>query len=156
MIQVTLSEGAQEVAKLLATTRTDTNRKFGVKDTQVGTQERSEIELEGVASEIAFAELYNVMFDMTTEPRSGGADCILWDGRRVDVKCTKYPTGKLLLKPDAITADVDIYVLMVGTFPTYTFIGWAYTEELAHPDNITDLGHGPTYALEQDRLRRRL
>ena len=48
--------------------------------------------------------------------------------------------------------DVDVYVLMVGTFPTYSWIGWATAQELLIEDNLVDLGYGPTYALEQAAL----
>jgi len=48
--------------------------------------------------------------------------------------------------------DAGIYVLMIGEFPTYRLAGWAYSIVLLNDANITDLGYGPTYALNQNEL----
>jgi hypothetical protein len=45
---------------------------------------------------------------------------------------------------------------MVGEFPTYEFKGFFPGEEVFKPENLVDLGHGPTYGISQDRLKMEL
>ena len=42
---------------------------------------------------------------------------------------------------------------MVGQFPTYSFRGMANASYLKQESNITDLGRGKVYALEQSKLK---
>ena len=71
---------------------------------------------------------------------------------KVDVKATKYKTGRLLARTSKAMEDSDLYALMIGEFPTYTFVGWAWNHELLKEENIIDLGHGEGFALSQDQL----
>jgi len=107
-----------------------------------------------VGAEIAFCKLYNIYPDLTITHRSGGYDCITCSGAKVDVKATIYFSGKLLAVINKHKSDADIYVLMVGKFPTYTWVGWAKAGDLLSDENIIDLGYGPTYALSQDKLNK--
>jgi len=113
-------------------------------------------DLEGVAAEIAFGRMRNLFPDLSIGPRSGGPDFIGRDGSGIDVKTTTYDDGQLIATPKKAGDDgVDWYVLMVGTFPgPYEFKGYASREELFLPENLTDLGHGPTYALPQSALHK--
>ena len=62
--------------------------------------------------------------------------------------------GKLLLRPSKVEKKrtCDYYALVTGKMPKYRIVGWASAAELIDKKNLTDLGHGPTYALEQDKL----
>jgi hypothetical protein len=73
-------------------------------------------------------------------------------GKKIDVKTTKYQNGKLLAVLKKKEEDTDVYVLMLGEFPTYRYAGWAWASELIDERNIKNLGYGPTYVMEQDRL----
>jgi len=78
---------------------------------------------------------------------------IKYNGEKVDVKTTRYKNGRLLAKLNARKDEVDIYLLVVGTFPEYTVIGYAKKNELLDEKNIIDLGHGEGYGLTQDMLK---
>ena len=44
-------------------------------------------------------------------------------------------------------------MLMVGSFPSYTFAGLASKEELLNLKNIMNLGWGELFALDQSSLK---
>ena len=152
MITVTLDEGTQYTAQRLAQLRYQSNREAGVDNGRIGPQSDWQTDLDGIGAELAFCQLTNLWPDLSIKPRKGGADCRSHRGKTIDVKTTRHSGGRLLATTDKQLEDADIYVLMVGSFPTYTWIGWATAEELLNRKNITDLGYGPTYALEQSAL----
>lgn len=78
-----------------------------------------------------------------------------WDlsmqGRRIQVKWTRYSDGQLLAALNQPTM-ADYYVLVTGgTTDEFTIPGWATLSELKA--SIKDLGYGKTYALSQSELR---
>jgi hypothetical protein len=91
---------------------------------------------------------------MSIYPRKGGHDCLTHKNKKINVKSTKYKTGRLLTKMDTNPKDSDYFVLMVGEFPSYEFKGYIESEELIQEKNIIDLGHGPGYGIEQERLKK--
>ena len=153
-MKITLTEHEQRIAHFLAKERYNVNRDNNVHDAKKGEQSNEFVDLEGIAGEMAFCKLFNVYPDLeikvTTQDTDAG-DCVL-NGHKVDVKTTSYETGRLICatwKND----DVDIYALMVGQFPTYSFRGMANALYLKQESNITDLGRGKVYALEQSKLK---
>ncbi len=70
----------------------------------------------------------------------------------IDVKTTKYRTGKLIAALDKKNKACDYYMLMLGTFPEYSLGGFCKKEKLLNRDTITNLGWGELHALEQDQL----
>jgi len=149
---VELDAGEMAVAQSVAAMRNGINRATNVANSRVGPQSDYQTDLDGLVAEIAWAKWKNCYPDLTVSPRSGGADAIV--GRyRVDVKATRKERGRLLARPSKEIGDADIYVLAVVDQNRVTFRGWAFANELIHAQNLTDLGHGPTYALEQERLR---
>lgn len=151
-MKVVLDDGEQAVARLLAESRYSSNRGAGVVDRKIGPQSASETDLNGVGAEIAFCKMINVYPDLSISPRSGGRDLVMPNGACVDVKTTKYPDGMLLATLKKTAIGVDVFVLVVGQMPEYTYIGWQYRDVLINKNSIVDLGYGPTYGLEQWEL----
>lgn len=151
-MKVTLNNIEQRLAHSIAKERYNNNRKAGVVDVKVGKQSNEEVDLYGMAGEIVVANVLNLYPDFTTQPRSGGYDLLMHDGRRIDVKTTQYVTGRLITTMKKTGEDVDIYILVIGTFPNFEVKGWATSEEMHDKSNIKDLGYGPTYVIEQDDL----
>lgn len=151
-MNVTLNKTEQKLAKYLAKQRYETARKEGSKNVRKGTMPNEETDLEGIAGEIAFCKLMNVYPDM--EPGKKPEDCWLRTGKSVDVKTTKNRHGRLIAarwKGDA----VDLYALLIGEFPSYTFAGTATTEQLIRDHNLTCLGNpnkGKVFAMSQEEL----
>jgi hypothetical protein len=151
--QVTLDKTEQELATWLAKKRYETARSHNVKNAKIGPQSNHLTDLEGIASELAFCKIVNVFPDLTVGPRKGGYDCLITNqDLKADVKATKYKTGRLLARTSKSMDDSDVYVLMIGEFPTYSFVGWAWNHELLLKENIINLGHGDGYALTQELL----
>lgn len=152
MHAVTLDVGEMTVAQMLASMRFAVNRANGVQNARVGPQSFYQMEMDGIVAELAFCKWRNVCPDMTIVPRSGGADCVV-DGKTIDVKATRRQDGKLLCVTGKAVPNAEIYVLAIVNDNAVSFPGWAFADELMKPENITNLGHGPTYALDQSQLR---
>ena len=149
-MEVTLSPEEQKYARFLAKKRYEYAREQGKVNVRKGPQSDEVTDLEGIAGEMAYCKIFNVYPDFQTNviPK---ADCILHNGLTVDIKTTKYAKGHLIAakwKGDG----VDLYALMVGTFPTYKFVGLATKQELLAKENITNFGRGDLYALPQEKL----
>lgn len=155
---VTLSNEWQRFAKHLAKKRIHSNRDNGVIDRKFGSQSAWFTDYQGISGEIAFCQLCNIFPDAEIKPQSGTWDCLLPDGVKVDVKTTKYQTGKLLAslkKADYIWDDL-IYALMIGQAPTFRFAGWEWATELIRSENLTILNGRKSYALTQAELHKEL
>jgi len=138
-------------AKNHATLRTIANRGNGVANRRIGPQGDDDIELVGIIAEIAWAKWRNVYFDISVTPRAGSWDNITKD-KRVDIKATRHPNGRLLATAGKSHDDVDIFVLGIVNGSSVNFVGWASRDELIRDGNLTDLGHGKGYALDQSKL----
>lgn len=149
-MRVTLSIEEQKLAKFLARRRHETSRQQGKENLCKDHLSEELSELDGVAGELAYCKLMNVYPDIQAGS-SPDEDCILHNGKLVDVKTTAYDTGKLVASKWK-GAGVDLYALMVGSFPTYRFAGVATKDELINPDRLTNLGTGELYVLEQKDL----
>ena len=139
------------IASIVGGMRAMVNRRGGVSDKKIGPQNGLVADQDAILGELAFAMLNNVWPDLSMTPRSGSAD-----GRvgkyRYDVKTTRRRDGRLVatLKTNP---DVDVYVLAILDDEQVLFPGYALAAELCHESRITNLSHGPTYAMDQDQLR---
>lgn len=152
---ITLNITEQRLCKHIAKERYKVNRKKGVKNSKIGDQSDELTDLEGFAGELAFCKIFNVFPDLlvqVTDQNTDTGDCILSDGTVVDVKTTKYPNGKLLAARWKNCKEIDVYALMVGTFPTYKFMGFMSKDELLQEKRLRDLGHGKGYVAYQNEL----
>jgi len=153
--KVVLNNAEQRLAQYLAKARYAKNRQTNTKDMKVGPQDCETTDLEGIAAEIAFCKMCNVYPDLQLENRPM-YDAVLPDGTTVDVKATRYRSGRLLAVPGKLDKceGLESYSLVVGEFPgPYEFRGFLKREDLLRPERLTDLGHGPTYAATQEELR---
>lgn len=151
---VELSESEQAICRYIAKRRFENNRSGGIQDQKIGAQSNANVDLNGFAGEFAFCKLHNILPDFSINVRRTNAndyDAIL-ENKKIDVKTTEYPTGKLVAvewKND----NVDLYALMTGEFPKYTFRGFMRREELRRPERLGTLGRGPTYIARQEELK---
>jgi len=152
---ITLESGEQAICKKIARLRHSNAREHGIYNKKIGKQSNEMTDLEGFGGELAFCKGFNTFPDFTiwvrgTETDVG--DTVLSNGMSVDVKTTVYPAGMLtaaLWKNET----VDLFALMVGTFPAYVFKGFFEREKLMRKDKIGDLGHGPLFMVEQSELK---
>ena len=99
---------------------------------------------------MAAAKLLNVWPDIQIEEIP--THDLVVSNYTVDVKATKYRTGKLIAALHKKDKACDYYMLMLGTFPEYSLGGFCKKEKLLNEDTITNLGWGRLHALEQDQL----
>jgi len=154
-LTVRLSAVEMRLCEHVTKVRIKTNTSNKVSDKKISKDEELQLELEGYGAEVAFCRLFNVFPDMSTHSRSSETDigdAFLPCGRAVDVKATKYPNGKLLA-PLWKKDEIDLYALMVGQYPEYTFRGFMSKDELRREERIGSLGHGPTYIAFQNELK---
>ena len=152
--EVQLNQVEQNICKAIAKLRYNKNRANNIKDKKIGKQSNHFTDLEGFSAEFAFCKLHNLFPDFSIEPRSSSedeGDACLSNGQTVDVKTTKYSTGRLLAASWK-KASVDLYALMTGEFPNYIFRGFMQSSELLKTERLGDLGHGEGYLAEQSEL----
>jgi len=147
-----LCAAERAVARYLAGERYKIARSLGIKDGKMGPQSTDATDLEGIAGEIAFCKIFNLYPDLQIGERLN-YDAILSSGVTVDVKTTKYETGRLLAVLGKETHAPDAYALMTGVFPgSYTFRGFMWSKDLLINERIGDLGHGYGYMANQSML----
>jgi len=149
---VTLTPDDVEIARTFGRLRSGINRGAGTKDAKIGPQDAVEADIDATGAEIATARCLGVEPDFTVRPRHGGADLTL-EGMTIDVKHTRHKNGRLLAPQWKAKAPCDIYVLITGSLPNYVLRGFAFGFEFLVEENKRDLGYGPTFALDQARLR---
>ncbi|MFZ9156286.1 MAG: hypothetical protein ACO204_00675 [Schleiferiaceae bacterium] len=151
-MNIVLNDVEQILSRSIAEARQRSARDAGQKNMAVSRVSPEQLDLEGAGAEVAFCKMMNVYPD--TEPGKKSADCVLRDGRTVDVKSTAHPAGRLIAARWKVLGEVEVYALMIGSFPAYRFAGWATSEGLIqHERLVHDLGH-PMYAMAQHELER--
>jgi hypothetical protein len=141
------------IAHTLAVMRNCAARGNGVKDKQMGKQDPIQIERDGLLAEMAFGKAFNLWPDLSIFPRKGGADLIGRNGKRIDVKASRYKTARLAIHKDKQLGDVDVYVLAIVDDSSVDIVGYIEAEEALRAENLGDLGHGVGYVIPQDRLK---
>ena len=149
-IRITLNSAEQIVCKQLALMRYEIARAVDRKDQQIGNQPSWQTDEDGIGGEIAASRLLNVYPSLVLKPDAGWD--VMYRGKRIDIKTTRYKSGRLLAKLNARDDEVDVYLLVTGTFPEYDVVGYVLKDSLLSPKNIIDLGHCRGYGLSQDKL----
>lgn len=152
---IKLTDSEIRICEWLAKNRYANNRQSSVTDRKIGPQSCDETDIEGICGEFAFCKSMGIYPDMSVSVRKNGHD-FLHNGKRLDIKTTKYQNGKLLAVSSKTVSDVDSYVLVIGKRPSYLIAGWCKSEDLIREENLIDLGYGTTYCLPQNKLSKNL
>ena len=151
-MRVLLTEQDLEDARRYARLRTGNNRQAGTTCVKRANFDGLEADFQGMCGEIAFCKAFNLPFDRSVGPRSGGVDTTLY-GYRFDVKATKLKNGRLLATTK-VNDEIDAYALaLLHELPWVELRGYELKGIFIVPENLLDLGHGLTYALGQGKLR---
>jgi hypothetical protein len=150
--RIDLTEEELFICRMLGVMRRS-SAMHSVKDRQVGKNDTWAIDIDGMVGEYCVAKYLNVCPDLTVGPRSGGADLISRTKQRIDVKTTRIPDGRLLATIEKAKDPCDIYILVIVDDKGGNIIGYATKDQLFSIANITDLGHGEGYALNQEDLK---
>ncbi len=149
-MKISITPHEREMLTLIARKRHSMNAAAKVTEAKVSNLDGEEITIDGIMGEYAVCKRYNVLFDISTLPRSGSYDCVI-NGKRIDVKSTRYPNGRLIktLKPNP---DVDLYILAINYTDEVDLIGWMWAKDFVVPEHITDLGYVDIYCVERKKL----
>jgi hypothetical protein len=151
-MKIELNKCECDIARALARRKQSLLAKGMTWPKKAGPQSETFNNVEGFASELAFCRLFNLYPDLDAfNENPPSYDVVLHDGRTVDVKCTVYENGRLIVAASK-NLTVDLFALMIGKMPAYRFAGFATGFDLMHPDRLTDYGHGAIYAMEQNEL----
>jgi hypothetical protein len=143
-MRVDLSENELRVARMVAVERQLYGRKNYEDKKKM--DDGFQADVDGMVAEMCFGKLFNYYVDMGLGKKK--ADFVSRKGETIDVKSTRYKTGKLLATLDKKNDPCDLYVLMVIDDEGGWYKGYVSKEELFKDENIKDLGHGPTYVYE--------
>jgi hypothetical protein len=150
-VQVTLTRSEQRIATWLAHQRASINRKRGITDAKVGPQDSLQIDIDGLLGEFAFAKLFNLYPDLQVGSRPLHDVMTAIGG--IDVKTTRYRSGKLLATRKKSAIRSDWYALMwLESEATLYFRGVARADVLLDQSNLKPFGGTMSYWLEQRDL----
>lgn len=151
-VKIKLNEGESAVVTVAAVMRYCVNRAAGVVDKKGGPQSTYHTDLHGVGAEMAFGKHRNLYPDLGVSPRSGGSDFVNANGEEIDIKCTSYKTGKLIVNEKKKGSSTKYFVLMIGEVPEFEIVGYATADEIFKDENKTELYGRTVYQLEQCQL----
>ena len=159
---INLNENELELAKTIAIARNDSNRKKGVIDNiQDKNRTSIQIDIDGAEAELAFFKFVNEypesFFDTTNKAKSTGTDLgdAILDNLSIDVKSTRYKTGKLIQSgAKTLKSKIDIYCLVIKEGEnTFNMKGFYPSSLLLHEDNYGKHFPGrPCFAVPQKVL----
>ena len=153
---VVLTDVEKSWASQWATAIYDATTKQKLYDARVDPNVSSlDMDIIGFSGELAFAKLIN-QFPSTDTDGPNHVDCTV-GGKTVDVKTTKRDNGQLLVRPSLKGNSAEVFVLLTGTPDKgYHYRGFMHANDVFQPRYLTDLGHGPTYAVPQHLLKQGL
>ena len=159
--KIILNKEEQALCRFIAKRRYETARGAGVTNSKKGEQSNEATDLEGVSAELAFAKFYKAypsgVFDIGARSSNKGEDSdgdIAINQLIIDVKATKYETGRLIAAEWKDHSSIDYYALVVGEFPKYEVRGLMSTGELITEERLKTLPNGSNkvYQATQDEL----
>jgi len=170
-MEVTLRGEELTFAYLIGRARRRRNEGVQVRDLKVGDADPWELDVEGMAAELAFCRAANVFPDTDTRPRADSPDCVLPSGLVVDVKGTSREDGNLIAPTTKHKNEhtADIAILVVGKFPfsedgkgwdkskniPYVIHGWAWNSDLLSRCTLRNL-RKPTHFIDRSDLYKEL
>jgi len=159
---INLNETELELAKTMAIARNASNRKEGVIDNIQDKKRTSiQIDIDGIEAELAFFKLINKypvsLLDTSNKSKSNGTDFgdVFIDNLSIDVKSTRYKTGKLIQSgAKTLKSKIDIYCLVIKEGEnTFNMKGFYPSSLLLHEDNYGKHFPGrPCFAVPQKVL----
>ena len=154
-MQVTLSDSEIAIATYIGKARNGNARSGGIPDgkrdydnTSIG------IDVDGMGAELAVAKCLNVYPDLTILKGHRPHHDLVYRDKKLEVKQSKYANPRLLLSPNRIyVADNFGYVLVSGTVPTYTIVGYLSSRQVEKVGEWVDLGKGRSWGVLSSQMK---
>lgn len=123
------------------------------KNKKIGVLPNWYIYAQGMGGELAACKYFGIYPELDPSPKNQTPfDFISKTGKKVDVKTTDREDGRLICPSLKHSSEADIFVLVIGSLPTYRMAGWIEREKFLIPENLIDLGHGEVFGLSQKDL----
>jgi len=115
-------------------------------------QTDEDVDLSGIVSEFAVADYLGLALDTSISARGDDGND-LKDDRTIQVKSTKYPTGKLLFDNfGKFVSDVAFLVIVSPDFKTTRIAGWISKQDFLAKAQTKDFGYGSRVFVSQSEL----
>lgn len=138
-MRIELSPSEYAMCAYLAATRDFVNKGFGVSDKQMGKDDGYQIGVDGLVAEIAVCKHFNVIPDLSFNPRGGGHDCIITRNDKpykVDVKSTKPNNTTVFLPERKKHNAIDLYIWCYVRFRAVDIVGYFYPADIFKDENL--------------------
>jgi len=119
-MRVRLTKVELIVAGLVATMRRVSSM-GNLNDQNYSTDSSFDLDIDGAASEMAFAKYMNVYYEPTVNTFKSP------DVGKIQVRSTKHKTGKLIIRQR--DKKNEIFVLVINENPVFTIAGWINLED---------------------------
>ena len=154
-MRIILSDSEVSVAAYIGKARNKNARSEGVPDairdydsTSVG------IDVDGMAAELAVAKYLNVYPDIEIVKENRPHHDLIFKGIYLEVKQSKYTNPRLLLSPNRIyVAENFGYILVSGTIPIYTIVGYLPSKQVQEVGEWIDLGKGRSWSVLSSQMK---
>ena len=152
-VTITLNETERSLATHLARQWTEYDDKIGYPPTLNGLTPLQN-NIQAIGAEIAFCRAANIYPNLNLNGFEEW-DCILPGGTKVNVKQSpkQDPNLDLLVQIKNYKRYPDIYVLMIGEFPTCRHAGWIEKEKVIRPERINYHLPKPAYTYPRRHLK---
>lgn len=154
-MQITLSDSEVATATYVGKARNRNARSGGIPDgirdydnTSVG------IDVDGMGAELAVAKYLNVYPDIAVRTGHRPHHDLIFNGKYLEVKQSRYANPCLLLSPNRIYVKKDFYyVLVSGTVPTYTIVGYVESAQVKEVGSWIDFGKGRSWRVLSSQMK---
>tara|TARA_Y100001951_G_C11291733_1_gene272653 strand:- start:2408 stop:2971 length:564 start_codon:yes stop_codon:yes gene_type:complete len=153
-----LTKLEQDLAKFIGNKRSEVNaERLGPNVSNLikksKRQSKQEIDVDGAAGEIAFAKMMGLYPNLYTDGPEKKADYVV-NTKKIEVKTSRWNTAHLLLLKSQKEFDIDLYVLLTGTFSDgFRFAGAITKKDFVIQENYRKFKTGNLcYNLPQSAL----
>lgn len=134
-VKISLTELEWEIVKLLAADRNSKARAIGYYRDPGNRNDPDEIEIRGVAAELAFCKFINVYPARTLNRVIDRDPDLILNGKTVDIKGTGAVENDLMVSME-VNHKHDIYVVLAVIRPDAFYLGYSLGEILFKEDQI--------------------
>lgn len=160
-MNVILNEAEKRLCLYIARSRNAASREVAPVDAnRVSQDDPITIDYEGAMGELSLSKILNIypteIFDPSVKSSSTGSDRgdLTFNGVCIDVKTTKYTSGRLICRTKNPT--IDLIILMTGKNGSYEMKGGMWSADMYKPERFKAhpvLQHNrPCYLAEQHEL----
>ena len=156
--QITLNGKDVTLATEVGTRRNESNIRWQSKNLKVSKRPDEEIHIDGFAGEVSFVRITehvakNFGCEIDLDDTHSIEDTLINNDVTVDVKTYVLDTSNLLVPVHKKNKACEIYVLMTGSLPTFTFRGWISGKELFATEPVRYPTTIFNYSIPQNQLR---